>query len=235
MVSDNNNKSAEINFFLRRYPIPFWMLVIIAIFFILITWLIAKLPQQNKAAQPAINNAQDCDSGLEEGEFTCSDRPGYQMVLNNVPSEVTPGLLPISDEEEAELREYPTDGVGCVVSIAGNLVFYEKENNNNPVTSFFEPVRLIINYTNNDASILQTDINNFLENNSNSELAQCLQAKSISTVEDIVPIYLYTPEFDTNIHIWKPFQNFTIDKANNEMTIEFLYWGDQQAGGGTRP
>jgi hypothetical protein len=54
-------------------------------------------------------------------------------------------------------------------------------------------------------------------------------------VEDIVPIYLYTPEFDTNIHIWKPFQNFTIDKANNEMTIEFLYWGDQQAGGGTRP
>ena len=181
------------------------------------------------------------------GEYVCTGLHDYTITLTNVPGDVAPYLLPISADEESQLRDAPKDGVGCVVSIAGNLVFYD--NNNKLFTSFPDPVTLELHYTDNDEQF-RTIFNKKVESTNimtesligsqyDDKLVNCagnLKANGVDKIE-LVPIYLYTPMIDgySGIHIWKPFQNFSINEVDKTMTIEFLYWGDQQVGGGTRP
>lgn len=234
-TSDRNTKG---NFLTRIYPIPLWVLLIVIVL-ILLAWLMTQfLPRQAQPASVA-DDVQDC-TRTSEGQdlpqdFTCEGQSGYTMTITNVAPGITAGLLPISDSEESESYTYPTDGVTCIAFIAGDLVFYDKNDDNRLVTSFPEPVTLALESTQEGALILPNEINKILEANPDSQLAKCLETHSISAVEDIVPIYLYTPAFDTSIHIWKPFQNYTIDTTNRTVTIEFMNWGDQQFGGGTRP
>jgi hypothetical protein len=225
-------------------------MAIIAILLILLIWLLTGLSSQTNIPSdtstvipasdtpaPTASTPQECRPGSVEGEFTCSDpgQPEYTIALAKVPQDVTPKILPVSDQEEANLRDLPTDGIACVVSIAGNLVFYEKNDNDKLVTNFSTAVQLTLNYTAADKLLLQPDIKQFLETSENAKLTQCLKDKAITAVEEIVPIYLYSPAFNPSIRIWKPFQNFSPDNQNNKMTVEFLYWGDQPIGGGTRP
>jgi hypothetical protein len=115
------------------------------------------------------------------------------------------------------------DGVGEVLFIAGNLVFYD--NKNELVTSFPSPISLTVNYTDEDE---QRRIERQKALRREGKLAENEEVQ-------LIPVYLYSYTEKPEMNIWKPFQNFSIDKINKTMTIEFLFWGDQQVGGGTKP
>ncbi|HLO16804.1 MAG TPA: hypothetical protein VK206_18365, partial [Anaerolineales bacterium] len=155
-----------------------------------------------------------------------SDSPGYEITLSNVPENVTPRLLKIDNDKE--LRDYEKDGTKEIVFIAGNLVFSDA-NGDTLVTSFNSPVRLTFSYT-AEAEQRFIDYRNTL-----------VERGVVASKDEVklIPIYLYTHTYEDKerpeLHIWKPFQNFLVDEANRTMTIEFLFWGDQQVGGGTRP
>ena len=185
-------------------------------------------------------NAEKCGGSPEQ--YVCTGLHDYTITLTNVPKDVTPYLLPISPDTESQLRNLPRDGVGCVVSIAGNLVFYDS--GNKLYTSFSEPVTLKLQYTDHEQNFF-TLFNNpkavpaLQQAGYDDQLIECmsnLQKNGIDHIE-LVPVYLYTPMIAaySDIHIWKPFQNFSIDETGKIMKIEFLYWGDRQIGGGTRP
>jgi hypothetical protein len=208
-----------------------WMLTVIVIALILLScWLLRGDRRLPSIPKPTV--AKDCTSEENSGSFTCKDKAEYTISLANVPEGVTPRMLQVSAIEEERLRSLPTDGT-CVVSIAGNLVFYD--NGDNLVTSFPEPITLTLNYTTQDALLLQPDINKFFKVSANPKVKECLDSNSVAKVDNIVPIYLYAPAFDTTIQIWKPFQNYTINEDDKTMTVEFLNWGDRQIGGGTKP
>jgi len=192
------------------------------------------------------DNATPCDPDNPDTPqtYTCFGLNNYVMTLTGLPPGVAPYLLPITPEEESQLRDQAKDGIECVVFIAGNLAFYDQEQT--LVTAFTEPVTLVIQYSdaeeqfraiyneNGESAALSESL---LESKFDSKLVECaakLKDSGVDTI-DIVPIYLYTPLTDgySNVHIWKPFQNFGTEGLT--MIIQFKYWGDQQVGGGTRP
>lgn len=160
-------------------------------------------------------------------EIILEGLPGYTMTLSNVPEDVTPELLPISDEEKERLMDLRKDGVGLITSIAGNLVFYDQ--NRKEVNSFSSPVRLIYNFTSDD------------EEKRTKRKADLMEKGKLAETEDVdlIPIYLYSytpdkgepPEFE----IWRPYQNFSRSSDNKTMSVEVRFWGDQQIGYGTKP
>jgi len=194
------------------------------------------------------DNATQCDPDNPDAPqtYTCFGLNNYVMTLTGLPLGVAPYLLPITPEEESQLRDQAKDGIECVVFIAGNLAFYNQEQA--LVTAFTDPVTLVIQYSdaeeqfraiynkNDESAVLSESL---LESKFDNKLVECatkLKDSGVDTI-DIVPIYLYTPLTDgySNVHIWKPFQNFNNDALSLTMTIQFKYWGDQQVGGGTRP
>jgi hypothetical protein len=156
-------------------------------------------------------------------ELSDPDSPDYKIILSNIPKGVSPKLLKIEDRES--LREYNKDGVGEILSIAGNLVFYDDNIKDKLVTSFASPVRLTFNYTEEDKKNLA------------ARKAALIKQGFLRETEDVelIPAYLYSYADGPINNIWKPFQNFRIDKANQTMTIEFLFWGDQPIGPSTKP
>ena len=138
--------------------------------------------------------------------------------MTDVPEKVSPYLLPVSPAEEEELRQLPREDIGCIISIVGNMAFYDADNN--LVTSFPSAVSLKYTFTEED-------------NTKFAECAQGLQDQGIvasSSEVTYVPIYFYNKP---DMVIWKKFQDFTPDAG--AVTIDFTEWGDQQFGGGTKP
>jgi len=149
-------------------------------------------------------------------DITLAGLPGYTIHLSYVPKNITPKLLPVASEQGKSLMDTPTDGVGMITSVAGNLVFYSGEQE---VNSFLRPIRLTYNFTPVDEQKL-LDRRNVLNQDIN-----------------LIPVYLYTytPKNKEELTVWKPFQNFSIDKDARTFTIEFQFWGDQPLGAGTKP
>ena len=264
MDNKTDDLTARENFLTRKFAFPAWIIIVIAIVLVLLGWVLPEpgggdTPPESTATQPSTSEPVtsestwiptptilDCTSEESLGSFTCADIEGYTLSLEGVPAGVTPNLLKISAQEEEELRALPTDGIGCVVSIAGNLVFYDGDDS--LVTRFDEPVTLTFNYAANDVQF-QTLFNGSEElpklradlkkSTFDSQLAECAGSLMESGVTEIelVPIYLYAPLTDEvpAIQVWKPFQVFSVDTEARTMTIEFLYWGDRQVGGGTKP
>lgn len=168
------------------------------------------------------------ESNRRPGHYTLEGLPGYTISLENVPQNITPRLLPISDDENDRLRGLKKDGsIGLVTSIAGNLVFQDP--NGVDVYSFTSPIRLVYNFTNDDE-----------EKRKNREKGLKLKgAIAEDATVALIPIFLYqynpdkgsTPEFE----VWQPFQSFIFDEKDLTVTIDILFWGDRQIGGGTQP
>jgi hypothetical protein len=234
---------AEKNFIIRKYLIPGWLLFLLALILSLLSWSFGRSTGEGSSTPGAIfmptltSTPQACPTSTSGGTFTCADSTlGYTMDVE-VPGDqnIVPGLLPISPSEKTQLYGYPTDGSTCIAFIAGNLVFYDPENPTVPVTSFSEPVTLTLKLTDTEKSMGGSDAVSIATQTTNSALKDCMEKYPQTTVEKIVPIYLYTFSYNNQTyHIWKPFQNFTIDDENN-IQVQFLYWGDQQVGGGTKP
>lgn len=161
--------------------------------------------------------ALKCDTG-DSGEYICNGLSGHTITVTNVPENVSPYLLPVSPEEEEKLLQLPREDIGCIISIVGNLAFYDADNI--LVTSFPSAVSLTYPFTDED-------------NSKFDECAQSLQDQGIvASPSEVtyVPIYLYNKP---DMVIWKSFQNPTF--GDGTVTINFTEWGDQQEGFGTRP
>ena len=153
----------------------------------------------------------------EGGELNCAaDESGHALSLSNVPNGVTPYLVPISADKEAELSKLPMDGFTCL-AIVGNLVFYD-DKSEKLVTSFSTPVTLHINVTPGDLS----------------KLADCQSDPKYPTIDELMPVYLFLPAADASVNIWKPFQTFKLDPERpGGVTVEFNYWSDDPFGFGS--
>jgi hypothetical protein len=222
-TDDRNGRS---NFLTRMFEIPAWLLLLIAIVAILASVLRITIPAflwvlivivlivigwLSKSRTPIPGSKR---------ELSDPDAPEYKTTLWNVPADVTSSLLKIDDRDG--LRALDKDGVGVVLSVAGNLVFND---NDKLVTSFSSPISLTFNYTADDEQ-------------RRLERQEALRRDgTIAPNEEVqlMPVYLYSPTDKPAINIWKPFQNFRIDKVNRTITIELLVWGDQPYGPGTKP
>ena len=204
MSQKTNDRTTRSNYLLHNISI-FVLLIVVVVLFVLLarsTKSIVRVP----GTLPS--DAVACD--VEGGGFNCSGLLEHKITLANVPPGVTPYLLPISSGDESKFNGLPKDGFQCVISIAGNLAFYDK--GGKMVKSFASPVAMQISYTGNDVE----------------KLPGC---KSGLTEADLVPVYLYLPDADARVSIWKPFQNYSMD--GNTATIEFQFWGDPPFGWGS--
>lgn len=132
----------------------------------------------------------------------------YRIQLKHVPDGVTPYLLDVSAEENAELQKVYKDGFESPVEIAGNLVFVD-EKSGNLVKIFKSPIELTYNYFSSKPEDLPDG------------------EKLV-----VLPVFLYTVKIgDQIIRVWKPFQISTT--KSNTIMVNFQVWGDMQFGVGT--
>jgi hypothetical protein len=151
--------------------------------------------------------AAEC--GGDGGNFKCDGLSGHQIFLTNVPPGVTPYLLPIPPGDDDRLRNAEKDGTNCIITIVGDLAFYDKENN---LVRTFDPA-VKISYR-------------FLEEQDRGNYDQCLV--DFPETIDYVPVAFYDNK------IWRPVDPYT--KADDgTVSFEFTTWGDQQGGFGTKP
>jgi hypothetical protein len=244
-VSNQNKKG---NFLTRRFEAPAWLIITI-----IIAWLVSAVIENKIFAVLLIVIAVALiviwlylryPTDIKQKEVTLPGLPGYTITLSNIPDNVTPELLPISSDEEERLKGLDTDGVGLITSIAGNLVFYDETKAE--VNNFDSPIILTYNFSTKDEEGLLSQKEDLIQKNIIAEKDKV----------KLIPIYLYTyiPKKERGSRIttdqksattreqeaeippvWKPFQNFSVDEANKTTAIEFMFWGDQPTGWGTRP
>jgi hypothetical protein len=166
------------------------------------------IPREEKT-KPA--GAVDCTGS--EGRFTCPGLDGHTITLTGVPSGTTPVLIPVSSDEAATFSNLPKEGFTCL-SIFGNLAFYDASGT--LVKVFDNPVTLEMNVTANDLEFV----------------TKCGSDKGAA---DLMPVFLFLPEVDTSVSIWKPFQSYKFDNAANptSVSVEFMFWGDDPLGYGS--
>ncbi len=209
MSQKTNDDTTRPNY--RTHNVSIVALLIVIIVLLVRSFYNPTSPYRDGQNLPA--NAKPCSGNA--GSFTCDENmlSGHKISLANVPNNVTPYLLPISADDEKKLAGLPKEGFKCLISIAGNLAFYDS--GGEIVKVFDDPVILNMTFTKND-----TD-----------KVGSCGSERG---VEDLVPVYLYLPEFDSSVDIWKPFQSFKLDpELPNTMIIEFNYWGDDPFGFGS--
>jgi hypothetical protein len=226
MDSKKSDGNARENFLTWKLEIPTWLLTVIVIAltaavaqtrmspFILIAIVIAFI------VIGVLQTWRRPVSKQNEIILSDEDAPDHKITLSSIPPDVTPTLLKIEDRERS--KNYDKDGVGEILFIAGDLVFYK---NGKEVNNFSSPIKLTYNYTEKDEAKLMARANSLLER------------KEVTSIEEVkfIPVYLYSNTQKPELKTWKPFQNYSIDYVNRTVTIEFMFWGDQQAGGGTRP
>ena len=235
MNNRNEDKSGWLNFLSGALTLPTWLLVLIIIGAVLASLLGATIPASVwilivlLLLLIGLFIRQAELRPKQRVELSDEDSKDHNFSLSNVPENVTATLLKI--ESRSKLREFEKDReIGLIVSIAGDLAFYSKDNNNLAVHSFGAPVRLTLNYTDEDEKGLEQR-QAFIDKN----------PQLIGPGEDrkvkLIPIYLYTSRAEgrADINIWKPFQNYTLNERNKTVTVDFLFWGDSPTGWGTKP
>ncbi len=147
--------------------------------------------------------------GGDGGSYTCDGLSNHKISLSNVPQNVKPYLLLVSPEEEEKLRNAEKEGTNCIISIVGDLAFYDEKNN--LVTKFDQPIS--VSYQ-------------FLEEQDRKNFDQC--KSDFPETIDYVPVAFYDNA------VWRPIEKF--NKADDgTVSFEFTTWGDQQGGFGTQP
>lgn len=147
--------------------------------------------------------------------------------LSNVPPNIIPKLLPITDEQEAAWLGLDKDRIGIVTSIAANLVFHDRKGNE--VNYFSSPITLSYRFGPED------------EKKRKGREVELKGKSGKRRAVELVPIFLYQYILDKNLdtkpkfEIWQPFQHFNFNKQTRTVTIKFRFWGDQPIGGGTQP
>ena len=179
---------------------------LIPIFVLLV--LLVSLSACDGTVTPALpQGAAKC--GGDGGNYKCDGRSNHQISLSNVPPGVTPYLLPITDEEEQRLRDAEKEGTSCIISIVGDLAFYDEKNN--LVTKFDPPISISYQF------LKEEDGNNF---------EKCKG--------DFPDTIAYVPVAFYDNKVWRPIGEF--NKADDgTVSFEFATWGDQQGGFGTQP
>src|SRR4030095_2871045 len=121
--------------------------------------------------------------GGDGGNYKCDGRLNHQISLSKVPPGITPYLLPISDAEEQRLRDAEKEGTSCIISIVGDLAFYDEKNN--LVTKFDPPIS--ISYQ-------------FLEEQDRNNFDKCIS--DFPDTKDYVPVAFYDNK------VWRPIEKF---------------------------
>jgi hypothetical protein len=224
MFKNTKEQQSDTPVLARKSVVHFRQLNITVILLVMIVLLSAcggSAPEPDSSVPPDPTTlpaeAVKCDTG-DSGEYICNGLSDHMLTVANVPENVSPYLLPVSPAEEEKLRQLPREDIGCIISIVGNMAFYDADNN--LVTSFPSAVSLKYTLTKADNSKLE-------------DCAQTLKNEGIvasSSEVTYVPIYVYNkPDMVT----WKTFQDFAIEDGT--VTINFTGWGDQQGGFGTKP
>lgn len=224
---NNNDKGGWINFLARTLAIPAWLLVLIAIGAIVALMLRVTIPTFVWILIALLLLSIGWFPG--QGSATSKQLPGlagHTITVSNFPPTVSPELLDMSGDDLDTARKHTRDGVGEILNIAGNLVFYDQQRN--LVNTFSTPVRLTFDYTKEDEERAEEHRQELIKDGSITENMNV----------EIIPVYLYSYPWNSEnptINIWKPFQTFSIDKARRTMTIEFRFWGDRPISPGTQP
>jgi hypothetical protein len=225
MNNRTTNRHTQDNFLTRRFAIPSWILILLAIFTVLTTilginipsfiWIlivllligVGWLPDQGGSTPPSRKELSDPDASQ------------YRIEVSNFPSYANPTLLKIENRNRLlDLAREPE--IGLVTSVAGDLVF--------AVNNFDSPVRLVLNYTPEDEQKRMERRQSLIKEGS------LIEGENV----ELVPIYLHTPtteEGSSADKIWRTFQNFQVDAEKREATIEVSSWGDTPTGWGTKP
>ena len=174
------------------------------------------LALSSACAPAATEEAVPCRG--EAGDYICEGRSGHEITLTNVPENVFPRMIPVSDQRDQELRAEAKEGTECIFMIAGDLAFYDENGELIPDLAFSSPV--IITY-----AFLQQDQEEFSK--CQEELVRQGTVGDISEVS-FQPVYF-------NKDVWSPFKKENVEINDNVMTIRFTSWGDQPIGGGTQP
>lgn len=232
---NNNDKTGGPNFVTRTLAIPAWLLVLIAVVAVAALLLRITIPSFVWVLSIFLliimgwfPRRGDLDQG-QRVELSDRDSPWHKFSLSHVPENVTAKLLKI--ESRDLLRALDKDReIGEITSIAGDLAFSRKDNSEVTVHDFSSPVRLTLNYTDEDEKGREQR-QAFIDQN--PELVTEADGKKVR----LIPIYLYTSKAEgrTDINIWKPFQNYTLDEVSKTVTVEFMFWGDSPTGWGTKP
>ena len=163
---------------------------------------------ENATPTPELPQGAVACSG-DGGSYKCDGQSGHQISLSNVPQNAKPYLLPISPDDEDRLRKAERKGTNCIISIVGDLAFYDEKNH--LVTEFDPPVSISYQY---------------LEEADKSSFDQCIS--DFPETKDYVPVAFYDHKE------WRPVEPYT--KADDgTVSFEFTTWGDQQGGFGTKP
>lgn len=166
-------------------------------------------------------------------EYSFDGLPGYTISVSNVPENITPRLIPIPPEEDTRLKSLTRDGtIRFITSVAGNLIFEDEEGRQ--VDHFLSPIRLTYNFTEEDEKKRQ-DREKVLNDKRRKEEGEGAEYVTVR----LIPIFLYQLDPEKtgkpSFEVWMPFQNYDFDEKQQIITIDFLFWGDRQVGGGTQP
>ncbi len=224
---NNNDRAGGINFLRRTLAIPAWLLILIAVVALVALLSGITIPTFGWVLIVLLLIVMGWFPG--QGRVTSKELPGlagHTITVSNFPPTISPELLDMSEDDLDTARKHTRDGVGEILTIAGNLVFYDQKRN--LVNTFSTPVRLTFDYTKEDEDRAEAHRRDLINNSSITENMNV----------EIIPVYLYTYPWNSEnptLNIWKPFQTFSIDKDRHTMTIEFRFWGDRPISPGTQP
>jgi hypothetical protein len=159
--------------------------------------------------EPAVIPCEGAD-----GNYTCPGVDGHTITFSGVPADVTPALLEVSESRKTELLDAPRQDTSCVFVIAGDVVFYDQDNNLIEEPNFSEPVTIMFDFN-------EKDIEQF------EQCTASITVQEGTTIQQ-VPVYYHKD-------VWRPFKEGSYVVSDNTVTIEFKTWGDQPIGGGTQP
>jgi hypothetical protein len=236
MDNRRNDRNRKSNFLTGMFEIPAWLLLLIAVVAILATVLRITLPAFLWILVVLVLivigwiRAQPNPTSGRTVELSDEDAPQYKLRFSGLPENVNPRILKIEDREKLKNLQKDKE-VGEVLSVAADFAFYD--NNDRLVSSFATPVKLTLNYTDQDKRGLNERTQKLRREGRLAENEEAI----------LIPVYLYSPVFKTQQNgketreneIWMPFQKFTRDDVNQTLTVEFMFWGDQQGGFGTQP
>jgi hypothetical protein len=167
------------------------------------------------ATEPA---AQPIPCNYDGETYTCEGLDGHQITIKGVSGDLVPYLLDISPERQQQLLELGKQSTetGCVFAIAGDLVFYDQEQNLVSDPTFESPITISYTFTDEDMDSFEACEITLMERGLIAEA---------DTVQ-YLPVY-----FDNEF--WRTFKKY--DVVDRSVIITFSTWGDRPIGGGTQP
>lgn len=247
-----NNKNKIGNhlstFFTRLLTIPTWLLLLLIVASVSAAALNITAPSLTLAIISILLIAvgliqKPAGSSVKTRIILFPDNtPNIKLTISKCPENVTPILLKLQKSKDELLKESIDDvQIGKVLDVIGDLAFektIEKDRKLENVENvgnhdiyehhFPSEVELTFNYS----VKVEEDFADWQSTNVKKGIIQSIDEAKL------LPVYLYESPLGAekpDIRIWKPFQNYSVDRNNRTITVKFDSWGDTNFGIGTKP